>query len=278
MALSLVFAALFSALLHAGWNAAVKAAARPAETMTAQMLLGAAMVMPALFWSGLPAMASWPWVLASTLTNTLTVTALLRAYALGGFGVVYPVVRAMSVLLVVPLAAFLAGDRLGMGALAGIFLIVASLGLLGLSAGQDASFPPAAMLWTAIAGLSTAIYVLCDAQGVRASGSAMAYGFVVSIGNAIAMSWRLRKTGSPLRIMRDNWRIGAPAALASMASYLLILWVWTQTAIAPAAALRDTSAVFAILIAAVWLRERFTVPRLIAVALAAISVPLLRLG
>ena len=278
MALSLVAAALLSALLHAGWNAAVKAAARPAETMTVQMLLGAAMVLPALLWSGLPAMASWPWILATTLTNTITVTALLRAYALGGFGVVYPVVRAMSVLLVVPLAAFLAGDQLGIGALAGIFLIVGSLGLLAVSAGRDTSFPLAAMVWTGIAGLSTAVYVLCDAQGVRASGSAMAYGFTVSISNAAAMSWRLRKTGSPLAIMRANWRIGLPAAVASMASYLLILWVWTQTAIAPAAALRDTSAVFAILIAAIWLRERFTVPRLIAVALAAIAVPLLRLG
>lgn len=255
MALSLVFAVLLSALLHAGWNAAVKAAARPAETMTAQMLLGGAMVLPALFWSGLPAMASWPWILASTLSNTVTVAALLRAYALGGFGVVYPVVRAMSVLLVVPLAAFLAGDRLGLGALAGIFLIVASLGLLGYSAGRDASFRVGAMVWTGIAGLSTAVYVLCDAQGVRASGSAMAYGFVVSIGNAAGMSWRLRNTGSPLLIMRRNWRLGAPAA-----------------------ALRDTSAVFAILIAAIWLRERFTVPRLIAVALATIAVPLLRLA
>ncbi len=278
MALSLVAAALLSALLHAGWNAAVKASARPAETMTAQMLLGAAMVLPALFWSGLPAMASWPWILATTLTNTITVTALLRAYALAGFGVVYPVVRAMSVLLVVPLAAFLAGDQLGIGALAGIVLIVGSLGLLAVSAGRDTSFPLPAMVWTGIAGLSTAVYVLCDARGVRASGSAMAYGFTVSIGNAAAMSWRLRKTGSPLAIMRGNWRIGAPAAVASMASYLLILWVWTQTAIAPAAALRDTSAVFAILIAAIWLRERFTVPRLIAVALSAIAVPLLRLG
>ena len=278
MALSLVADALLSALLHAGWNAAVKSAARPAETMTAQMLLGAAMVLPALFWSGLPAMASWPWILATTLTNTITVTALLRAYALGGFGVVYPVVRAMSVLLVVPLAASLAGDQLGIGALAGIFLIVASLGLLGVSAGRDASFPLAAMIWTGIAGLSTAVYVLCDAQGVRASGSAMAYGFTVSICNAAGMSWRLRKTASPLAIMRGNWRIGLPAAVASMASYLLILWVWTQTAIAPASALRDTSAVFAILIAAIWLRERFTVPRLVAVALAAIAVPLLRLG
>jgi hypothetical protein len=72
--------------------------------------------------------------------------------------------------------------------------------------------------------------------------------------------------------------VAAPAALAAVVSYLLILWVWTQAPIAPAAALRDTSAVFAILIAVAWLREPFTVPRLLAVLLAAAAVPLLRLA
>jgi EamA domain-containing membrane protein RarD len=42
--------------------------------------------------------------------------------------------------------------------------------------------------------------------------------------------------------------------------------------------LRDTSAVFAILIAIVWLKEPFTKTRVAAVLLAAVAVPLLRLG
>ena len=81
---------LLSALLHAGWNAAVKANRNPAQAMTAQMLLGAVLVLPALLWFGLPDSASWGWIAASTVTNVLTVSALLRAYELGGFGLVYP--------------------------------------------------------------------------------------------------------------------------------------------------------------------------------------------
>jgi hypothetical protein len=118
-----VAAALLSALLHAGWNAAVKASARPTEAMAAQMLMSAVLVVPGLLWTGLPIPASWIWLAASTLMNIVTVSALLRAYALGGFGVVYPVVRAVSVLLVVPLAAWLVGDRLGLAAIAGIGLV-----------------------------------------------------------------------------------------------------------------------------------------------------------
>ena len=69
-----------------------------------------------------------------------------------------------------------------------------------------------------------------------------------------------------------------PIAVASTASYLLILWVFRHAAIAPAAALRDTSSIFAVVIAIVWLREPFTGLRLFAILLSAAAVPLLRLS
>jgi drug/metabolite transporter (DMT)-like permease len=57
---------------------------------------------------------------------------------------------------------------------------------------------------------------------------------------------------------------------------MLILWVYSHGPIAPASALRDTSAIFAVLIAILWLKEPFTPARLLAMALAASAVPLLR--
>jgi hypothetical protein len=107
-----VATALLSALLHAGWNAAVKASPRPQSAMAAQMHVSALLVLPGLLWTGLPHQAAWFWIATSTLMNMFTVAALLRAYELAGFGVVYPVGRAVSVLLVVPLAASLAGNGL----------------------------------------------------------------------------------------------------------------------------------------------------------------------
>ena len=273
-----VAAALLSAVLHAGWNAAVKASARPAEAMAAQMLLGAGLALPALLWTGPPAPASWLWIGASTLMNVVTVTALLRAYERGGFGVVYPVVRAVSVLLVVPLAALLVGDRLGAGAVAGVGLIALSLGVLAYGAGRGRDFSGRALAWTLVTGLSTAAYIACDARGVRVAGSAAAYGFAVTVTNAIAMGWRQRRVASPWRLIRGNASVAVPAAIAAVVSYLVILWVWTEAPIATAAALRDTSAVFAILIAVLWLKEPLTRSRLLAVLSAAAAVPLLRLG
>jgi drug/metabolite transporter (DMT)-like permease len=210
--------------------------------------------------------------------NVITVAALLRAYERAGFGVAYPVVRAVAVLLVVPLAALIAGDRPSLGASVGVLIIALALGILAWDAARDRGFALAALGWALIAGLVTAGYILCDVRGVRAAGSPWSYGFVVSLTNALAMCWRARHDGAPWRQVRAEWHIALPAAFASATSYLLILWVWSHAPVAPAAALRDTSALFAILIAVIFLREPFTRRRVVAVLLAAAAVPLLRVG
>ena len=278
MELWFVAAALLSALLHAGWNAAVKAQPNPSEAMTAQMVLSALIGLPGLLWTGLPAQESWIWIAGSTALNLVTVTALLRAYDLIGFGTAYPVVRALSVLLVAPAAIALSGEQLSLYGMLGIGLIVVSLFLLGAGGGAHGKIPGAAFFWVALAGVTAAAYVMCDAQGVRRAGSPLAYGFVVGLTNALAMSIYRGAVMQPLKMVREHALAALPIAVASTASYLLILWVFRNAAIAPAAALRDTSSIFAVLIAIIWLKEPFTKLRLFAIVLSAAAVPLLRLS
>ena len=64
----------------------MKAQPKPSEAMTAQMVLSALIGLPGLIWTGLPAQESWPWIAGSTALNLVTITALLRAYDLIGFG------------------------------------------------------------------------------------------------------------------------------------------------------------------------------------------------
>ena len=273
-----VAGALASAMLHAGWNAAVKASPRPRAVMTAQMLASAAIALPGLAWTGLPAPAAWMWIAASTALNLATVTALLRAYETCGFGTAYPMVRALSVLLVVPLAAHLSGEMLSLRGLAGVGLIASSLLLLAVGSTGQAALPRRGAGWILVAGLGTAAYVMCDAHGVRQAGSPWAYGFAVSVSNAAAMSLSQTSRAGEWRATGRYLAAAVPIALAAVISYLLILWVWSGAPVAPAAALRDTSAVFAILLAVGWLKEPFTPLRLVAVLLAAAAVPLLRLA
>lgn len=278
MDLTHVAAALISAVLHAGWNASVKASRNPTHAATAQMTFAALIGLPGLWWVGLPPIEALAWIALSTFLNTLTVPAMLRAYALGGFGIVYPVMRAVAVLLVVPLAALVAGDVVGPFGLAGVAVIALSLLVLAFDAARAQGANLRALGWTLAAGLGTAAYVIADARGVRAAGSPWAYGIVVSLTNALAMLVRQRRNMPSLAELPGVMGVAVPAGIASMISYLLILWVFSQAPIAPSAALRDTSALFAIVIAALFLRERFTAVRIAAVLLAAAAVPLLRLG
>ena len=272
----LVGAALLSALLHAAWNAAVKSAARPTEAMAGQMIAAGVFAVPLLFLTGLPELHALKWVALSTTVNVFTVATMLKAYEVAGYGVVYPVGRAVSVLLVVPMAALFLGEHIGPLAIAGVAMIAVSLGLLAASARGRQGFPLRGLAWTAASGLCIALYVMCDAQGVRGAGSALAYGCTASISNGIVMAWRQRRLGSPWGLVASFPVITIASGAASMASYLLIIWVWDQGPIAPGAALRDTSAVFALLIAVFWLKEPFDRLRVAAVLLAAAAVPLLR--
>ena len=274
----LVAAALASAFLHAAWNAAVKATPRPAEAMAGQMIMAAVISVPILLWTGLPDAASLKWVALSSTINAFAVATMLRAYAAAGYGVVYPVGRAVSVMIVLPMAALLLGERMGPAAIAGVAMIAASLALLAASARGEGGVPARGLAWMLASGICIALYVLCDAQGVRASGSALAYGCLASIANGAVMAWRQRHLGNPVQLVASFPAITVVAGFASMASYLLILWAWDQGPIAPAAALRDTSAIFALLIAVFWLKEPFDRLRIAAVLLSAAAVPLLRLG
>lgn len=282
MDLLLVACALFSALLHAGWNAAVKAQADPREAMAAQMTAAALLAVPGLLWTGLPAAPAWHWLPLSTLANMVAVGATLRAYREGGFATVYPIARATSVLCVAGVAPLALGEALGPWATLGIALVAGALVTMALDSriatASAAAMAPRTLGWTLLAGVATAAYVLADAQGVRAGGSALAYGFAASIANALAMAWMQRGLGAPWALVARQARVALPAGVVSTVSYLLILWVYSRAPVAPAAALRDTSAVFAMLIAVIWLKEPLGPRRLAIVALALAGVPLLRLG
>lgn len=276
MDLTYVAAALVSAALHASWNAAVKATADPAQTMTAQMILAAIVGLPLLFWTGLPPIAVAPWVVASTAFNMVAVAALLKAYETAGFGLAYPLWRASIVLAIAPLAVLVAGETLAIWAWIGIVMIATALALLAFSVRGSAGLTPTALGWIGLAAGAGALCILCEVQGVRTGGAPMAYGVIVSVTNAIVMAWRQRAMGSPIAIVASCWRVALPASIASMVSYLLILWVFAHAPIAPAAALRDTSAIFAVLIAVFVLGEKLTRLQIGAVLLAAAAVPLLR--
>jgi hypothetical protein len=62
-------AVLFAAVCHAGWNALIKVGLDPLSTTTLIALGSAVVALVALPFAGMPAVAAWPWVVASTVIH-----------------------------------------------------------------------------------------------------------------------------------------------------------------------------------------------------------------
>ena len=112
----------------------------------------------------------------------------------------------------------------------------------------------------------------------RFSSSVLGYGLTASIVNACVFgTLHMMRHPVPLRqALRSHLPVATIGTTAALLSYVLILWVWTKAPIAIGAALRDTSVVFAALIAA-WLGEGLSPRRAGAIALAAVGACLIRL-
>jgi drug/metabolite transporter (DMT)-like permease len=272
-----ILAALSSALLHATWNAAVKSTGQHSAIMTGQMLVAALVGLPVLFFVEPPGLASLGWIAASAGFNVLGLRAILRAYDQGEFGLVYPMSRAIMIMLVVPLSTLLAHEQLSVGAMLGIGLIISALAVLALAAGKGHDVSRHVLIWTGVGGVLSACTVLIDAHGIRQSGSPFAYGCIVAIVNATNMTWQQRRRPDLFATMRQHASVTLWSGVLSMASYLLIVWVFSKAPIAGAAALRDTSSVFAVLIAMVFMKEAINRTKLLAVGMALAAIPLMRL-
>jgi drug/metabolite transporter (DMT)-like permease len=130
----------------------------------------------------------------------------------------------------------------------------------------------------ALAAAVTATSVMTDAKGARLSGNVLGYAGTVAFLNAVGMTalQALRGRNVP-RMLVSEWPITIFAAAISIVSYQLFVWSLQQAPVALVSAMRETSMLFALVIALVVLGERFGVTRAIAVALMVCGVVLMRL-
>ncbi len=252
----------------------MKASPDPQGAMTAQVVGSGVMALPVLLVVPLPPPEAVPWLLASAVLNVLAMLALVRGYEHGGFGLVYPLARAVSPLLVTLMAAVLVTERLTFGAYAGVLVVSGGVALLATGKGQAR---PAALGFALAAGACSAACALCDAQGSRASPSVLGYGLALSAMNAVLFGTLHKLQGRPVwGALKGNLGMATVGVAASTSSYVLILWVYGQAPVAVGAALRDTSVVFAVLISVAVLGEAITPRRAAAAAIVTLGAVSLR--
>jgi drug/metabolite transporter (DMT)-like permease len=245
---------LLAAILHAGWNVAVRAGAdRRRESM---LMLGggtliAVVVLPFL---AVPPAAAWPYLIASSVLNGVFFILIAEAYAHGGVALAYPLMRGVAPMMTLLGAWLLLGEALPPAAGIGIATICGGVVLLSRRRGDAGE--ATAVRFALVNAVVIATYTLNDAVGVRVSQEPLAYTlWLYPLSAMPAILWMCRRT--PLRwpSLREAAR-GTAGAGASIAAYTLVLWAITQAPVAPVAALRETSILIGIVLARLLLGER----------------------
>ena len=273
-------AALLSAVTHASWNAAARSRPDPSAAVTATVFMGGVISIPGTLWLGLPPIEAVPWLLAGIIFNTATLRILVATYRMMPFAMAYPLIRGTIPLAVTALNLLFLSHGLP-AALGFVGIIMVSAGVILLSfTGQrqeQIGWKPIAL--AVLGGCTAAIYVLTDVKGIAATGSALLYGQVAAIINAIAMPLFIRLEGIPFnRIMKGNLKFGFFASLFSMGSYLLFLYALTHGPIGAASAIRETSVLFALTLSIFMLKERVGPLRWVACVLGFAGAAILRLA
>ncbi len=213
--------------------------------------------MAGLLFTGFPATASLPWLVGGVLINTIGIRFAMAAYRSASFGLAYPVMRAGIPLLVLPIGVVTLGEWPHPIGVLGVLLVAAALIMLAFAASRAGRAELRGVGFALLAAMAGAGYVSADAVGVRLSGNVFAYAFLVSIGNAVAIWLLCAAEGRDLiRLVPRHAKRALFISAISTASFLLYLTVVAVSPVALAAALRETSVLFAVAIARFALGER----------------------
>lgn len=281
MSLTALILLIIAAMLHTGWNLLVKRAVEKQIFTWWAMVVGTACFAPLLAFSApLPA-TIWPYVLTSALVETIYYLALLRAYTIGDFSLVYPLARGAAPAFLALWAALFLGERPHAGGVAGLGLLLAGLLLVGgaarraaqrqsalaLGVGGVAAQPRGNLITLAGSGTAAALLVACcisiysviDGAAVKIA-PPIPYTVAVIGASALMMTPAvLARYGRQAMVAewRANWSRIVLVGILTLVTYALVLQAYALGRVSYAGAVREISVVFAALVGWRWLGEGF---------------------
>jgi drug/metabolite transporter (DMT)-like permease len=275
--LSVTLAVLAAAVTHAVWNAIAHGIKDQTLAFALIGVGGIAVAIPLVSMARVPRPDSWPYLLGSVAIHVFYVLLLMRCYRLGEFSQVYPLARGTSPLVVTILAAVFVHERLALPQIAGVLVVCVGLGTLAVAGRRPGR---AAFLAAIGTGLTIAAYTTVDGVGVRQSASPVGYiGWLMLLQSlCVPMFALVQRRGTVLKQPRRILVCGLAAGALSVLAYGLVLWAQTRGALAPIAALRETSVIFGAIIGTLIFREPFGRARIAATVVVAAGIVLLNLA
>jgi drug/metabolite transporter (DMT)-like permease len=263
---------LIAALMHAIWNALIKASDDRLMSLAAMkvptMVIGALLLLA----RGLPTAESIPFAMASACAFAGYAFFLLRGYGAADLNFVYPIARGMAPVLVAVSSGLVLGEWLSTQEAAAFAVVCAGLLLLG-SGKLDRGSLGAVGSALAVSGF-IAIYTVLDGIGARLSADALAYTALANLLSGIPLlAFVYARRGRGLNAhLRRHWLAASCGGSLMFLAYALVIVAMTLAPLARVAALRETSVVFAALIGALILKERAGLRRILASLIVALAI------
>ncbi|EOZ4755547.1 EamA family transporter [Pseudomonas aeruginosa] len=269
---------LCAAVLHATWNTLVKFSSDRLLVVACMDVVGVLCAILLLPFVSLPPAEVWPWLLGATVLQLLYRVLLIEAYKVGDLGLVYPLMRGLSPLVVLGLTLAFGGEQLSGRQILGILLI--PFGMLCLLWGGGGSrLPWRTLPVVLLIGLCIGGYTWSDGNALKRWPLALDY--LVWLALLSGLPFPLIAAGARTRAFARfwalEWKLGLAVGVCVLASYGLVLWAMQLGSIAEAAALRETSVLLAVLFGMRFLNEPFGLPRLLACGLVLAGMLLMKL-
>ena len=250
---------LFSAVLHASWNAFVKNDGDRTLAMAWIMGLGGIASLVALPFVPFPKPEVWPFLIATTILQNVYFAFVILSYRHGDLSQAYPIARGTAALLAAVASSTLGIDVLVPREWMGIALSSLGIASLAFAASGAATTLRRSLGYPLLSGAFTAAYSIVDGSGARAAESPLQYVLWMNTLAApflpiYALATRgaeIRKTGLEGIGPRDA------AAMVAMVSYGVAVWAFSQGSMGRMAVLRETSVLFAAILGSVVLKEPF---------------------
>jgi len=276
LSLSVTLAVLAAAVTHATWNAIAHGIKDQTLAFALIGVGGIVVAIPLVIFAAAPRPDCWPYLAASIVIHVFYNLLLMQCYRLGEFGQVYPLARGTSPLVVTILAAIFVHERLALPQIVGVLVVSGGLAALVVAGRRPGR---AAFLAAIGTGLTIAAYTTVDGVGVRLSHSPVGYiGWLMLLESlGVPMFALIRRRDVLLKQRPRILLSGLGAGALSVLAYGLVLWAQTRGALAPIAALRETSVIFGAIIATLVFREPFGRTRIAATILVAAGIVVLNL-
>lgn len=276
--------ALFAAFTHALFGALQKGRHDPWLSRAAIDISYAVIALPfALFVVPWPEPHMWLIFAGAFVIHIGYKVSQAMTYSRGAYAVVYPVVRGTGPFFAVIGAGILFGEHFTAGQWAGVVVLLTGIfglavyNLRTITVDRDTMVP--ALFWAVVTGMFVALYTTYDAYGIRATADPftfLAWFFLIDGLFMPVYTWR-RWRRLPSSEIVPLMKRGVIGAFTAYFSFGAILLATRLDNVGEAAVLRETSTVFAALIAWLMLGDRVGPRRLTLMALIAAGAVIVKL-